>query len=49
MKYFIPDWEDRLDPKFDFATDLYSRERAEAYDTDVYAHQVFAKRHTTAY
>jgi hypothetical protein len=43
MKYFIPDWEDRLDPKFDFATDLYSRERAEAYDTDVYAHQVFRK------
>ncbi|MBI4546373.1 MAG: queuine/other tRNA-ribosyltransferase [Ignavibacteriae bacterium] len=41
MKYFLPDWEDRLDPKFDFETDEYSRDRAEAYESDVYAHQVF--------
>ncbi len=41
MRYFIADWEDRLDPKFDFATDTYSREKGIAYETDVYAHQLF--------
>jgi hypothetical protein len=41
IQYFIPDWEDRLDPHFDFTKDLYSREKAKAYATDVYAHQIF--------
>jgi len=43
MKYFIPDWEDRLDPKFDFSTDTYSRQKIDAYTTDVYAHQIFRR------
>lgn len=43
MRYFIPDWEDRLDPDFDFATDSFSRKKADAYATDVYAHQLFRK------
>jgi hypothetical protein len=43
MKYFIPDWEDRLDPNYDFQTDTFGRERNEAYKTDIYAHQIFSK------
>jgi len=43
VKYFIPDWEDRLDPDFDFETDSFSRAREDAYTTDVYAHQIFDK------
>jgi len=42
MKYFLPDWEDRLDPAFDFARDVYSAgHRRNPYDHDVYAHQLF--------
>jgi|SRR5581483_4500643 len=43
MKYFIPDWEDRLDPNYDFQTDTFGRKKEEAYKTDIYAHQVFSK------
>lgn len=41
MKYYIPDWEDRLDSKFDFQTDTFSRSRRQARDSDVYAHELF--------
>jgi hypothetical protein len=41
LKYFIPDWEDRLDPNYNFETDTFSRDRSAAYETDVYAHQIF--------
>jgi len=42
MKYFLPDWEDRLDPSFDFVNDKYSKEHKEnPYKHDVYAHQLF--------
>lgn len=43
MKYFIPDWEDRLDPNYNFETDTFSRDRSAAYATDVYAHEIFEK------
>ncbi len=43
MKYFLPDWEDRLDPNYDFETDTFSRDKSAAYATDVYAHQIFKK------
>lgn len=43
MLYFLPDWEDRLDPNYDFETDTFSRDRSAAYATDVYAHQIFKK------
>lgn len=43
MKYFIPDWEDRLDPNYDFQTDAFSRERKESYRANIYAHQIFSK------
>lgn len=43
MLYFLPDWEDRLDPNYNFETDKFSRDRSAAYATDVYAHQIFKK------
>ena len=44
MKYFIPDWEDRLDPEFDFINDEYSAgHKANPYQHDVYAHQIFKR------
>ena len=42
LKYFLPDWEDRLDPDFDFINDKYSNEhKNNPYEHDVYAHQLF--------
>jgi len=42
LKYFLPDWEDRLDPNFDFDNDKYSELHKEnPYEHDVYAHQLF--------
>ena len=42
LKYFLPDWEDRLDPNFDFTSDKYSQEHEEnPYEHDVYVHQLF--------
>jgi hypothetical protein len=29
MKYFIPDWDDRVDPKYDFLRDVHSKEHDE--------------------
>ena len=42
IKFFLPDWEDRLDPNFDFINDQYSEgHKANPYNHDVYAHQLF--------
>ena len=42
LKYFLPDWEDRLDPDFDFIGDIYSKKhKRNPYEHDVYAHQLF--------
>ena len=42
IRYFLPDWEDRLDPNFDFINDEYSEEhKTNPYENDVYAHQIF--------
>lgn len=42
MKYFLPDWEDRLDPGFNFEKDEYSKKHNEdPYFNDVYAHQLY--------
>jgi len=44
LKYFLPDWEDRLDPNFDFINDEYSeKHKNNPYKHDVYAHQLFKK------
>lgn len=40
-KYFLPDWEDRLDPDFDFLNDKYSAKHIKnPYIHDQYAHQL---------
>jgi hypothetical protein len=40
-KYFLPDWEDRLDPDFDFLNDKYSANHIKnPYIHDQYAHQM---------
>jgi hypothetical protein len=44
MKYFIPNWEDRLDPKFDFVNDSFSSERTTPVKYDVYAHNIFTQK-----
>jgi len=42
LKYFLPDWEDRLDPDFDFIKDEYSiAHKNNPYEHDIYAHQLF--------
>lgn len=44
LKYFLPDWEDRLDPEFDFTNDEYSQgHKDNPYKHDVYAHQIFGQ------
>jgi len=42
LDYFLPDWEDRLDPDFDFIKDKYSKPHEKnPYKHDIYAHQLF--------
>jgi hypothetical protein len=44
MKFYLPDWEDRLDPDFDFSSDDFSKGHKEnPYMHDIYAHQLFKK------
>ena len=40
LQYFIPDWDDRVDPNFDFATDTHTPDR-NPYRDDVYAHEIY--------
>src|SRR5207244_6488607 len=40
MRYFIPDWEDLVDPGYDFATDTGTKGKAK-YRDEVYAHQIY--------
>ena len=40
MRYFIPDWDDLVDPGYDFARDTRVPDRARYHD-EVYAHQVY--------
>lgn len=42
MKFYLPDWEDRVDPSFDFQNDTYSSgHRENPYGNDIYAHQLY--------
>ena len=41
MKYFIPDWDDRVDPNFDFNTDFEQTRKSDSYTGRVYAHEIF--------
>lgn len=42
MKYFIPEWDDRVDPKYDFTSDTHSRKhREDPVKNDVYLWNIF--------
>jgi len=42
VKYFIPEWDDRVDPNYDFITDKHSKEHTEnAIKNDVYTWNIF--------
>ncbi|WP_019139890.1 tRNA-guanine transglycosylase DpdA [Noviherbaspirillum massiliense] len=40
LAYFIPDWDDQVDPDFDFETDTHSGGTGD-WSNQVYAHQMF--------
>ena len=40
MQYFIPEWDDRVDPDYDFSCDAITEDR-EPYTHDVYAHEIY--------
>ena len=42
MKYFIPEWDDFVDPGYCFQKDLHPIHR-KPYVDDVYAHEIYAK------
>ncbi len=42
MQYFIPEWDDRVDPGYDFLNDVITPNR-NLYDNDIYAHEIFPK------
>lgn len=42
VKYFIPEWDDRVDPDYDFLTDRATEGR-DPYSHDVYAHEIYAE------
>jgi hypothetical protein len=43
MKFFLPDWDDRVDPGYDFQTDRFSLVR-DPYNDDMYAHELLSDR-----
>ncbi|MFN3426430.1 MAG: tRNA-guanine transglycosylase DpdA [Candidatus Thermochlorobacter sp.] len=43
MKYFLPDWEDRVYPNFNFEDDFSPHSSQDAYKESVYAHEIFKK------
>ncbi len=40
MRYFIPEWDDRVDPNYDFISDT-SEPGRDTYRDDVYAHEIY--------
>lgn len=42
LNYFIPDWDDYLDPKYDFANDRFSWDSGKR--VRLYAHELFQKK-----
>ena len=43
IKYFIPDWDDRVDPDYDFVADEHAGGRGH-YTNEAYAHQLYAEQ-----
>lgn len=42
IRYFIPDWDDRVDPEYDFQTDTHKPGR-NPYRDDKYAHELYGE------
>ena len=42
MKFFLPDWDDRVDPGFDFKTERFTLQRSPR--DDLYAHELFDEK-----
>lgn len=42
MQYFIPEWDDRVDPGYNFLTDEATENR-DPYTNDAYAHELYPK------
>ena len=40
LRYFIPDWDDQVDPDYDFANDEHS-DGSSRWDNEVYSHEIF--------
>jgi hypothetical protein len=40
MRFFLPEWDDLVDPGFDFSTDTPSAGRRSARESDVYLHEL---------
>ncbi|MBD1932582.1 queuine/archaeosine tRNA-ribosyltransferase [Trichocoleus sp. FACHB-69] len=40
MQYFIPEWDDHVDPKYNFLSDALTPGR-DPYEDEVYAHQIY--------
>jgi hypothetical protein len=41
MQYFIPEWDDHVDPNYDFLNDILTPGR-DTYKDEVYAHEIFS-------
>ncbi len=41
MRYFIPEWDDLVNPNYDFITDTHPPGTGDAYEHALYAHQIF--------
>lgn len=41
MQYFIPEWDDHVDPNYDFLNDRLTPDR-DPYKDEVYAHQIYS-------
>ncbi|PSB58392.1 tRNA-guanine transglycosylase DpdA [Chamaesiphon polymorphus] len=42
MEYFIPEWDDRVDPNYDYLGDANTPNR-DPYHDDIYAHQIYER------
>lgn len=41
VRYFIPDWNDMVDPGYDFLRDRHCRKETDLHNHDIYAHNIF--------
>jgi len=42
LKYFIPEWDDMVDPEYDFDNDIHSYGKGD-WSNEVYAHQIYGE------